>query len=70
MTFLARKKKAFIRWYYGSWVNDPQAEVPMFGAVISYDALRLHAVVRWFRRNQLRIALALVAVVALLVLAF
>lgn len=67
---LEKQKKCFIRWYYGSWVNDPQAEVPMFGAVISYEALRLHAAVRWVRRNKVRIALGAVAAFALLLLVF
>lgn len=69
MGFLEQKKKAFIRWYYGSWVNDPQAEVPMFGAVISYDALRLHAAMRWIKRQRLWLVVMLVTLLAILCLA-
>lgn len=50
MSPFAAKKQQFIRWYYGHFVNDPQADVPMFGAVISYDALRLRHAVRRVKR--------------------
>lgn len=61
MSFFAQKKKQFIRWYYGRFVNDPYAEVPMFGSVISLNALRLHAAVRYARRNKLWLAAVAVA---------
>lgn len=69
MGFIEQKKKQFIRWYYGSWVNDPQAEVPMFGAVIPYRALQLHALVRWLKKHKTQLFIACVAVLVLAVLA-
>ena len=60
-----QQKKRFIRWYYGSWVNEPQAEVPMFGAVISYNALRLHAAMRWVRRHRRMLMASLVGFIVL-----
>lgn len=67
MSFLEQKKKQFIRWYYGAWVNDPQAEVPMFGAVIPYRALQLHAAVRWIKRQRLWLVMAAMLLVILCV---
>lgn len=43
---LAKKKKDFIRWYYGSFVNDPHSEIIMFGAVRPLGAIRLSRILK------------------------
>lgn len=41
MSWKAKKKKQFIRWYYGHFENDPKSEVIHFGLVRSRGAQRL-----------------------------
>lgn len=41
MSFLEQKKKQFIRWYYGEFVNDPQAETFTFGLHRPLGAIRV-----------------------------
>lgn len=45
MTFFEQKKKQFIRWYGGYFVNDPYAETFTFGLYRSRNAMRLSRLV-------------------------
>ena len=46
MSFIAQKKKQFIRWYAGHFVNDPYAETFTFGLYRSPGAQRLTRILR------------------------
>jgi hypothetical protein len=62
----AARKQQFIRWYGGYFVNDPKADVIMFGLVISPGALRLHRAVRLVKRYwQGALAMVVAAVVVI-----
>lgn len=45
-------KQRFIRWYYGEFVYEPQAEIIRFGVVRSRGAQRLSRVLGWLRRGR------------------
>jgi hypothetical protein len=49
MGFIEQYKKNLIRWYYGHFVNDPQAETFTFGLVRPYGAQRLTRILRRLR---------------------
>lgn len=69
MSWEARKQQ-FIRWYGGYFVNDPQAEVIMFGLVMSRGALRLHRWVRFAQRYWPMLVAAILAILTILTLSF
>lgn len=49
MGWIDTKKNAFIRWYYGSFVNDPQAETFTFGLHRPLAAIRLSRIINRVR---------------------
>ncbi len=50
MSWLEKQKKRYIRWYYGEFVNDPRAEIIMFGLIRSRGARRMDKVMAFIRR--------------------
>lgn len=50
MKFLEQKKQRFIRWYYGYFVNDPNAETFTFGLHRPLAAMRLNEWINRIRR--------------------
>lgn len=64
---LDARKKQFIRWYYGSFVNDRYADTIMFGVQRPLGAMRLSRnIARVQRHKTLLIAGAALLVVLVL----
>lgn len=50
MSWIEQKKRQFIRWYGGYFVNDPYAETFTFGLYRSRGAMRLSRLLYRVRR--------------------